>query len=247
MTLVHALTDSLPSLQPQAALIFHTRGNSALELLTYHEVRTQRGKPTLSEGRPLSPEDEQSILAMLTSSDTLIPQVELIPPNLLYSDRHQIVWCVPGARRPMHFNKAGMRSQRTVAWPSLIFRVVEHRLWLVAYQGDERPTLDTPLFKAPLPNVWVGGEVCTGNAILPDASRIAEIPSWESVIFDTAFSHANDREVVKSARSYTDPMSFWQENDAIVPKQFVPFGNNQTLGDWLRELPTDRRGGRNDR
>lgn len=246
MTLLHALTDGLPALTPHSALVFHTRGSSAMELVTLHPIRPVRGKPTLAEGVPLSPEDEQTILAMLTSSDTAVPRVELNPPNLLFADRHQMVWCVPGATRPMHFSHAGQRSQRLVSWPSLIFRVIEHRLFLAAYDGADRPTLDTPLFKAPLANLWASAELCTGNAILPEASRIAEMPLWESVVFDTAFSHANDREVIRSARSFADPMEFWQKNEAITAKQFVPLSGGSSLGQWLSGLPTKARGGRRD-
>jgi PRTRC genetic system protein B len=246
MTLLTPLTDGLPPLIPQSALVFHTRGSNALELLTLHQIRDVRGKPTLVEGTPLSPEDEQAILTLLTSSDTATAQIELNPANLLFSDRHQIVWCVPGVDRPMHFNETGKRTQRTVKWPSLIFRVVEHRLFLAAYHGTERPTLDTPLYKAPLANIWSSAEVCTGNAILPEASRISEMSAWESVIFDTAFSHANDHEVIRSSRSFTDPMEFWKKNDAIEPKQLVPLSKGATLGQWLTSPAIQKRGAHRD-
>lgn len=239
MSILQSLSTDLPILTPSCALVFHTRGRDALELVTLHAIRSQRGKPALSEGRPLSPNEEQEILALLTASDTAVPSVELNPANLLYSDRHQICWFVPGTRRPMHFNESGQRSQREVMWPNLIFRVVEHTLYLAATASAERPTIDTPLFKAPLANVWANAEVCVGNAILPDASRIAEMPGWESVIFDTAFSHANDRQVIRSARDYADPMDFWKKNGAITAKKLVPM--NATLGQWLAAPSRSRR------
>lgn len=242
-SLVPKITASLPELTPAAALVFHTRGQGALELLTYHAIRLHRGKPTLAEGTPLSPSDEQEILGLLASNDTVIPQIELNPEQLLFADRHQICWYAPPRKRLMHFHVQGKRSQREVTWPGLIFRVVDHHLYLTAFDGCERPTLDTPLFKAPLANVWTNAEVCTGTAVLPEASRIAEMPAWESVIFDSAFSHANDREVIAASRGFTDPIEFWQKHDHIERKNLVPSAVAATLRDWLTHSPKGNRRG----
>lgn len=234
--LIDAITSQMPPLQPHSALVFHTRG-SALELLTYHTISHLRGKPLLSDGRPLSPEEEQAILRQLTSSDTAAP-IELFPANLLCQDRDQIVWFVPPAARPMHFHVGSERSQRDVTWPGLVFRVTNHRLFLAAYEGAARPALDTPLFKAPLANIWANGECCTGDAPLPEASRVAEIASWEAVIFQSAFSHQNDPSVIRKGRGFVDPMEFWRENDRVSPKALVPL--NRTLGGWLAAPVKDR-------
>lgn len=233
--------DQLPTLEPTLAVLFHTRSN-ALELVTSHRLHKQGNKAMLGPGQPLSPQDEQDVLRLLTTTDAAAPgPVTIFPSNLLHQDRQQIAWFVPGADRVMHFHTDKGRSQRTVAWPSLIFRVFNHDLFVVAVLGIERPDSTTALYKAPLPNIWANAQVCTGDAPLPNASMIEDLPAWEASFFGSAFSHQNDTEVVKGSRGFINPMTYWKSNKqpALTARNAVPLGCS--LGQWLAETPDSAR------
>lgn len=240
-TLLPLLTkESRRNLAASSALLFHTR-NNALELVTYHEVTEHRGAPVLAPGHALTPEDEVNVLTLLTSADAA-PRgpVTVFPPTLLTLDRHQIAWFEPAAERLMHFHVGTERSSRLVRWPSLVFRVFQHRLYVVAVLGDERPDAATKLYKAPLPNIWEAGSVCMGSAVIPSASMVEDIPAWSESFFTSAFSHANDRRVVQRGNRPVDPMDFWQaESPSFGPKNAVSL--KTTLGQWLAEPPADLR------
>lgn len=233
------LTSNEAALRPERALIFYTRG-SALELVTAHDVRDTRAGPALGPGHPLSPEDELDIVGLLHSADTAPAVVQVFPPGLLAMDRFQMAWWVPPAVRPMHFHTheegKARRWARSVRWPGLVLRVIGHELYVVAVEGDQRPDAATPLVKAPIANMWASGQMCTGNAVLPKDTMIADIPAFESVVFDSAFSHANDRDVVRHRGKPVDPMDFWQREGATFgPRNTVPL--NLTLGQRLAEHP----------
>jgi len=42
-------------------------------------------------------------------------------------------------------------------------------------------------------NIGLNGDVCTGTASVPGECGIANVVAWESVLFDTAFSHVNNQ------------------------------------------------------
>lgn len=229
------------TLAATSALLFHTR-NNALELVTFHQVAEHRGAPALAPGHALTPEDELTVLRLLSSADTA-PRgpATVFPPNLLTLDRHQIAWYEPPALRPMHFHDAKGRTSKRVQWPGLVMRVFQHRLYVVAVLGDQRPDSATKLYKAPCPNIWEGGGVCMGSAVIPSASMVEDIPAWNDAFFGSAFSHANDPRVVQRNNRPVDPMAFWQgESPSFEAKNAVSL--RTTLGQWLAEPPADQRG-----
>ena len=230
------------TLAATTALLFHTRNNS-LELVTYHQVSDHRGGPVLAPGHALTPEDEFNVLALLTSTDAA-PRgpVTVFPPTLLTLDRHQIAWFEPAAERLMHFHVGGERTARRVRWPSLVFRVFQHALYVVAVIGDERPDAGTKLYKAPCANIWEGARVCMGSAVIPSASMVEDIPAWTAAFFDSAFSHANDQRVVQRNGRPVNPMTFWMADaPSFGPKNGIAL--RTTLGQWLASPPADQRGG----
>ena len=209
------------STKPSLALFFHTRGDAsrALALVTAHRVGHDRhGRAQVREGRPLSPEDEIEVLRLLrprAASDGF----RVLPPGLLHHSGSETMWWLPPQRYPMTFSTGKAVTTRNVAWPNLVLMASQQRLYVAAFKGDQRPTEDTPLFHAPLANVWASAEVCTGNATLPDTCDVESIDAWTSVLRDSAFSHANHNDVIagKGKQRRCDPMEWWRSTRA---KQF---------------------------
>lgn len=226
--------------RPTMALLFHTRENGQkLSVVTAHGIAPDNKKRvSIQPGRPLTSEDEAQILGLLrpgSASDTF----RVYPPGLLHATSSYSMWSLPPERYPMALlgNASAQPVHRDVIWPNLVLLAMQRRLYVVAIPGNERPTADTECFAAPLANCWVNSEVCTGSAPLPETTGIDDIPGWNRVLRDSAFSHANAPDVIRSAakknRKSIDPMDYWRSaspepfpDASLVPLRF-------RLRDWI--------------
>lgn len=247
-----ALSDELRTTH---GLFFHQR-KQVLASVTAHSVETDaNGVPVVGPGRPLTPEDEQALLDLMLGREQAEP-VEILPPTVLYRDRNATIWWLPPMIRPMHLRTHDDGAQTIVThWPNLVALVRNRTLHLVAVEGSERPGASTELFHAPLPNVFASTQVCTGSARLPLAMRISDLPGWESVVFDSAFTHVNHdatlraperkqrkragpRAAAGNAQNARADASYW----AARAGQVEPFPNASlnplgiTLAEWLPAL-----------
>lgn len=231
------------STQPSFALIFHTRGQAYgprqdLAALTAHAIKSQgRDKAQIMPGRPLSPEDELSILQMLRPQQAR--GFSVYPANLLYANGNTTMWWVPSIMAPMSMlDGKGQITMREVVWPALAMMVIGRRLFVTALHSNERPDADAALYFCPTGNVWASTEVCTGNALLPSDMGIDAIEAWTGVFRDSAFTHDNNhgksiaKGKGKQARS-TDPMEFWAgaKHTKFPAEVLVPTGFR--LRDWI--------------
>lgn len=187
----HTALASLP--KPQLALLFHGSGDRHrmdLALVTAHPVLTDAsGLPHIGPGRVALPEDERA-LADLLANRRRRSRVTVLPPEVLHLEPDATAWWLPPVKRPMLIIDAqGKDSVCDVVWPGLVAVVVRRVLHLVAVEGAERPTGDSAVFHAPLPNVYATGQVCTGSARLPASQAVTDIPAWNEVITATWFTH----------------------------------------------------------
>lgn len=195
-----AMTREMPV--PQKAWIFYENqgrygGRSAG--VCEHEVHNTEKGPVLGVGRPL---DQAGLLRTLREAAEGRPVLHrhqgILPANVLQYDEEKLTWYVPGKVRKMYWTGSRKGTQTLVVpWPTLVFRHRKGRgLELFAVRGSRRPGLSTPIFHAPLANVYGGGDVCLGNADRGILS-LESIPVWEEAIFDTRFSHINHSHTLK--------------------------------------------------
>lgn len=225
------------SVRVASALLFHVDSRGSLLAVTTHKLVNASSAPALGPGTILSPEHERAILEMLTAPDAQQP-FALLPENILHTDRSSTLWWVPSAVRTMHVKTmAGYRALE-VRWPTLVLQAVNRTLRVAALAEDRRPSIDTPLFHAPLANVFANTTVCTGNATLPQACQPADVAAWEEVLFGTAFTHTNHSNTVRiEGRSGVDTealVEFYASREAgqgaFPTDALVPL--TATLGTW---------------
>lgn len=237
-----SLQSGLGRIQTEAslALLFHTY-QSRLQTVTAHTV-ARRGKGyQIQAGRPLAPEDEADILSLLLERREERGPV-ILPENVLMTDRFSTMWWVPAAIREMHLHPtAEKRRTVKVSWPTLVMLAFNRALYVVALADSTRPDARTPVFCAPLANIWANTQTCTGSAKVPTSTDIESIPMWESIIFDTGFSHANHDRALKPAsgrgRKGMDPMEYWGSQKSKKPfsaNMLVPL--NLTLQQWAADV-----------
>lgn len=231
-------------LKMDRALIFHTL-NGKLRLLTSHGISMKRsgGTPVIGPGTPLSASDEGRLLSMLLASRSPADQCGILPEHLLSLSSQNLMWWVPSQVRLMHLRDQNGAISIKTRWPTLVFLVTGRCLYLAALADDKRPSADTALFHAPLPNVYENSRLCTGDAKLPTNSDVASIEGWESVVFDTAFTHPNFNGGIQSntkrkkGAQEVSVDGYWKDrNRKLTPfpaGMLVPMG--RTLKDWLSD------------
>ncbi|MCH8552511.1 MAG: hypothetical protein LAT62_11275 [Natronospirillum sp.] len=166
-----------------------------------------------------------------------------IPDTLIYQDKWMIVFADPGGDwAPLYYRgEAGLFCDN-VQWPPLIYIWTRSRLYVLAYDGGP-VSENTALFHAPLPNIGRDGEVCIGQADMPE-HFVANQANWSlvrGVMRDTSFSHINHTAVVAGDPDTMDDkqwLKVWQSRIAadtgLLEEDLVSF--DETLGEFLQGI-----------
>lgn len=228
-------------LTPISALLFHSAGGTGkgLALVTAHRVYTKGKRQSLDAGRPLAPEDERHILSLLDQRTKVQDQCGWVPEGLLAESGQAVLWFVPGRLRTLLLrNDNDAPSAVLVHTPNLVFALDRKQtLSVAAVATAERPGPDTPVFHAPLPNIYSDGTVCYGSATLPVTEGRTSIPAWNTMFYDASvFTHANHANWIAGTAG-RDADDWWRRHAAtragkrpFPAKLLVPFG--ATLAQW---------------
>lgn len=230
---------SNPTITPECAILLH-RGREidgasygADYLASFHQffVDGKTQEPVIGAGQLMTKEDLESIFRSLLQMRNR--KATLLPNNVVSISDSHIAWTVPARVRPMLFNIQGVKMRKiNVPWPRLLIVTnTNGKMAVAALKGNRRPTARTKLYHAPLMNVSSNGAVCTGSASVPLECGVEDMASWESVMFDTAFSHVNNPATFRldGKKEITTKMNlhFWQSlskrkaelfpNDRLLP------------------------------
>jgi len=174
------------------AILLYKAGPADHTFATVHEVGSHDGAPILLEGKALTPAAAVRLAVDLSKGAT---RGGFIPPHLLFMDGATMAWWVPPARRHIAFRAAELGAAErgeVVPHPGLVFLVGAKRAWRVwAVRGPDRPSEDTPLYRAPYFNVNAEGVICTGNVELPSGTTAEKIEAWNAAFFGSFFTHPN--------------------------------------------------------
>jgi PRTRC genetic system protein B len=231
------------------ALVFHellgpsVRGRAAV--ITSHPVSVGHDGPLIGPGQALSVDDESRLLSILTRNTA--SHFAILPETVLAVGADRVLWFIPGKVRTMIVRATGKVRRLNVPWPTLVVDASRDELRVAAIPTALRPTPGTPLFHAPIANVDHNGMVCVGSAELPVGFSAVDIPGWESVIMDTAFSHTNQEHTLRlpaldgscPANAPVDDgahFGFWsglhKSGAAVFPVEaLVPM--DTTLSEWI--------------
>ena len=187
-----------------AILLYEGCYNPSLRYATVHPVDTPAPDqpPIIRAGRPLDQNKLREVCGALSASARI--RSGLLTENVLSMGMDYVIWWSrPGSRTHFFDCKeadgvlsVGKRGG-TAPTPGLIFAAKEQNLWVFAVKGNSRPTLDTPLFHAPLMNCWEDGRVCLGTMALPEDTLAASVSKWETSFWESNFSHPNHAKPVK--------------------------------------------------
>lgn len=193
-----------------ALLFFETEECVAV---TKHSVSVERKGPVIGPGQPVATGDINELAGLLRGEAA--GATALLPENVLgFSGAHR-VWFVPPSRRPMWVRGDRNAVRLDVPWPGLVLAVHEQQLFVASYRGSQRPGAATPLYHAPLMNIYGDGRVCLGQASVPGGCGVEDMLAWEAVVFETNFTHVNHPQTLRlpvGKKGVTTPMHirFWR-------------------------------------
>jgi PRTRC genetic system protein B len=220
-----------------AVLIYEARGGA---LATVHDVEHVDGEAVIGAGQAMTSRAASRLARALLKRTT---HSGFLPETVLYLHEDLMVWWVPPAHRHITFKTpdraeqmGGVERGEVVPYPGLVF-AASSRFWHVwAVKGKSRPTLASPLYRAPYFNVNGHGSICRGNVAVPEGTTAERIGAWNDAFFRSYFSHPNGPSPLVRYRD--GDYAFWRDMLDGRFKRFperVLLDAKVTLGDLLKE------------
>ncbi|MGQ0597085.1 PRTRC system protein B [Aquabacterium sp.] len=208
---IHTPTDNVLRLE-QAVLLYH--GRSGGSLATVHDVVMVDGAPIIGAGRPMSAKAARVLASSLLKRAA---HGGFLPETVLYLHGDVLMWWVPPTRRHLSFRVGddhaqafgGQERGAAMPMPGLIFAASSNAWQVWAVKGHTRPTLTTPLYRAPFFNVYEDGGICQGSAPRPEGSTVDKIQAWNEAFFRSYFTHPNV--TAKLVRYAGGSYAFWRD------------------------------------
>ncbi|MBZ9714484.1 hypothetical protein [Deinococcus multiflagellatus] len=219
------------TLTPRLLLGFYTDPQGQAHVYKHDCVPTRQGQFEVGAARPGTAEDLNTLRGLLdVHSDALLHE------HVLQHTATQSVWWVPAGPQLLFFRsqanaELNALSGRTFPQPPLLMIARRHILWVFALMENVRPTLDTPLFRAPYLNMFGEGQLCMGSVTLPATFNPADPHAHTQRFFESHFNGAN----TLTWRTGTHAQ-LWQsaaEQGHFPPDQLVPEPTIQTLASAL--------------
>ena len=175
---------------------------------TVHPIRfNENEEPIICPGTPASRKGVAAALREL-SEDRIKPA--LLPAHILARGNDHLVWYRPAMKRPVWFRCAELGERTAVVpHPATLWLIAPDsgQCFVFALRDDQRPDETTRLFQAPYFNVWNTGRVCIGSAGVPQGEDALNPANWETMFYDSWFSHPNTPKLVRHKEgSY----AFWR-------------------------------------
>jgi PRTRC genetic system protein B len=213
-------------------------GHRSHYCMTIHPFRKNGNNHVIGEGRIAQMKDIEKLIDIYKPSEEL----ELLPENILIKTAQLTMWTVKGEVRDMLFKS----EKITVPYPDLIFAFAKNKLFIFAYKAkkNERPTLETQLYNAPLMNIYSDGGLCFGDTVPPAVATNSNLKEYESALFDTRYSHINHDYTFNMKRdertSTEECMKQWK---ALSKHKKFPVrllrSNHKTLSGFIRMVQHD--------
>lgn len=196
MSMFSTFRERASSLVPRhALLVFEDSGNASRFAFTWHQVRQSAEGVSVGPGRLMTSHDQEELLAILKNACSTT--TSFLPAEILSRSAHQVAWYVPAKRRRMWVRIGTQTRPYLVPWPTLLFCVRDGRLRLAAMSTNKRPLPTTPLFHAPLMNVYADTTLCNGTAALPSGDAFENRGEFERIVFETNFTHVNHGDTLR--------------------------------------------------
>jgi len=229
----------------KAILLHRSQHSFDLSVHDVFSTSSESGEPhyQMGAGRVLGIEEKNEIAATLT--ETAGASLTLFDERILAATAYAVAWWIPAATRTIGFRLDGKVEKVTFEFPSQVAVFSRGTLFFASVAAKKaRPKAATKLFNSPLPNLYRGGQFCTGNAgsKIPQQASIQNIPTWESFLFDTNNTRLGSLiplRDVENTQQLVDAIR--AEKGGFPTQRLVPM--NTTLDEWLQAIDANKVGG----
>jgi len=235
------------SVIPNQAILFHRASmnthtqSMSHNFATLHDIKVDKdNRPAIMEGQLMSQDCIVSVLKDMAGMNQK-KSLQVLPDNIIAQSDDSLVWHIPGNMRHMLFKNGKKTTKIVVPYPSLIFKVIDNSLSVVATKYKRTPRTDDVIYHAPLMNIYSDSRVCVGSADCPDNADIESMAGWESVIFDTLFTHTNHdftlQQESNKSTSTKELYAFYKsiKSDMRFPKNRLNTMSELTLEEWIQQ------------
>ena len=227
----HIHTGSTLDLRLREALLVYTSGAHGPEK-TYLEVRPIVDGPDGPQYGAGFPADA-AYLARMLQRDTP-PRLGFLSQRLLAVGENEAAWWAPAGRHTPFFS-VGRRmakcSGEEVAMPALLYHVRGRQLRIRALACRGRPGPRTPLYIAPLWNIYQSGALCMGSMPVPDGAPADCTEAWERSFWDSAFTTPHDPRLCGHPKGYAAMLKALRTLPRFPTRWLVP--SKERLDQWL--------------
>lgn len=179
------------------AVLLYGSAHRGLSYATMHPISVDKGEVSIRPGKPLRDGHLRRLVQELIP--TRRATLALLPAHVLACGDECIVWYRAAQPHTVWVRAAEPLGERRgiAPLPALVFAAYRNELYVHALKCRARPDAKTPLYHAPMLNVWESGQVCTGNVCLPTRHSVDAIAQWELAFWNSTFTHTNHTRVVR--------------------------------------------------
>ena len=231
MITAHIHTGSSLDLRLREALLVYTSDGYGPEK-TYVEVRPIVDGPDGPRYGAGYPADAAHLARMLQRDAP--PRLGFLNARLLAVGEDEAAWWSPAGRHTPFFT-AGRNMTRhsgvEVAMPALLYHVRGRQLRIRALACRGRPGPRTPLYVAPLWNIYQTGALCMGSMPVPEGPPAERTDAWERAFWDSAFTTPHDPRACGHPKGYPAMLRALRTLPRFPSRWLVP--SKERLASWL--------------
>ena len=214
----------------EALLVYTSEGHGPAK--TYLEVRPIVEGPAGPQYGAGFPADAAYLARMLQRDAP--PRLGFLSPRLLAVGESEAAWWSPAGRHTPFFTggrKMDRYSGVEVAMPALLYHVRGRQLRIRALACRGRPGPRTPLYIAPLWNIYRNGSLCMGSMPVPDGTPAECTDAWERAFWDSAFTTPHDPRLCGHPKGYSAMLAALRRLPRFPTEWLVP--SKERLEEWL--------------
>lgn len=213
--------------------------------VSVHDIDFRGATPMLGAGRVFSRADLDALVGVLSG---VKQEIRILPPYALHAGPEMVALHLPGEERQI------MLRDETVVLrtPDLVAAITRKGMRLVAVDAG-RPGSNSPVYRAPLPNMTGIDVMCAGNtgfAPRPDMDIEALRDLVGAFLFDTRYTHGlrvsvseKAQKAMRVGRRPTEE-AFFQRFAALTMSRRTFDSTwlesmDMTLSEWLNDVAAE--------
>ncbi|MDA0152441.1 hypothetical protein OH460_09010 [Vibrio sp. Makdt] len=170
------------------------------------------------------------------STNTRLHGRSFIDDTVLLENDDAVVWYTQANTKLTQFYTSHVIP--SVPHPQLVFFVSKkhQRLAVVATKQVNRPSLSTPIFHAPLANLYDDTHLCLGTAVLPEVRNSRNIKAMADCLLTSRYSGFKFKSFISD--EHTKGLNLWKSLEGVNEfplDSLLEYKPDLTLEGWIEE------------